>query len=93
MVADTVFVDFVDSVDCKSIQLGYKVANLPGLVVVLTVRILDTGFDIPEVVESVQNTVADLGQDTAAAAVDSRQCRPVVVVVVVAAVAVVEDQY
>ena len=62
--------------------------------VVLTVRILDTGFDIPEVVESVQNTVADLGQDTAAAAaVDSRQCRPAVVVVVAAAVAVVEDQY
>ena len=61
--------------------------------VVLTVRILDTGFDIPEVVESVQNTVADLGQDTAAAAVDSRQCRPAVVVVVVVAVVVVEDQY
>jgi hypothetical protein len=95
VVADTGSEKFVESVDYNSFQLAHLVANLHGLMV-LTVHILNKGSDIPEVVESVQNTVAALEQQNTVV-VGSRQCMPVVVVVVeddvvVVAAEVVVDQ-
>lgn len=95
MVADTGSEEFVESVDYNNFQLAHLVANLHGLMV-LTVHILNKGSDIPEVVESVQNTVAALEQQNTVV-VGSRRCMPVVVVVVeddvvVVAAEVVVDQ-
>lgn len=92
--ADTGSEEFVESAEYNNFQLAHLVANLHGLMV-LTVHILNKGSDIPEVVESVQNTVAALEQQNTVV-VGSRRCMPVVVVVeddvAVVAAEVVVDQ-